>query len=564
MSTGAGAIADGLRDGGTDTVFGLPGVHNLGLWPACARAGIRIVGSRHEQGCAYAADGYARTTGRTGVALTTTGPGAANTLGAVGEAWASHSPVVVVASDIATTLRRPGTYRGVLHECTDQAGLFAPVTKARLVVGRADDLGAAVGDALALAGRAPRGPVYLGVPTDLLAARVDDTPLDALHGITATAPATGLEPSGLEPSGLEAVIRLLERSERPLIWIGGGARDAGAEVDALARALGAPVIATFQARGVLPARHPLLVGAPPHEPQVTALVKQADFVLVVGSDLDHMNTMGWLLPLPASRAAVNVDAADATKNYPMDAVVEADAGAALRALLPHLGQRVPWIDDVANIALAVRDELRADAEFAPAIEFVERTRTALPDDAVVFADMCIAGYWLSGQYPVECARGLHYPMGWGTLGFAFAASIGAAVAVGPQRPVVAVVGDGGMLFALGELATVAQERLALTVVVVDDGGYGMLRYGREDDPDNGCDLSPVDFVAVANGFGIAAERVEGLGDDYGRALGKAVASGEPRLIHARATLVPPRTTSPRWPLTAPHRGPTRPDRTDSR
>jgi len=152
----------------------------------------------------------------------------------------------------------------------------------------------------------------------------------------------------------------------------------------------------------------------------------------------------------------------------------------------------------------LREELRADPEFAPAIEFIEHTRSSLPDDVVVFADMCIAGYWLSGQFPVECARGLHYPMGWGTLGFAFPAAIGAAAAVGPHRPVVAVMGDGGMLFALGELATVAQEQLALTIVVVDDGGYGMLRYGREDDPSIGCDLSPVDFVAVADGFGIAA------------------------------------------------------------
>ena len=256
--------------------------------------GIRIVGSRHEQGCAYAADGYARATGRTGVALTTTGPGAANTLGAVGEAWASHSPVVVVASDIATTLRRPGTYRGVLHETTDQAALFAPVTKARIEVGRVDGLGEAVSDALAVAQRAPRGPVYLGVPTDLLGAPV---------------PTRGAEPSRyvdavreVSASELTPLLRLVERSQRPLIWIGGGTRDAGAEVDALARALGAPVIATFQARGVLPASHPLLVGAPPHEPQVTALVEAADFVLVVGSDLDHMNTMGWGLPLPAARA----------------------------------------------------------------------------------------------------------------------------------------------------------------------------------------------------------------------------------------------------------------------
>ncbi|HEY5012176.1 MAG TPA: thiamine pyrophosphate-binding protein [Acidimicrobiia bacterium] len=559
--TGAGAIADRLRAGGVDTVFGLPGVHNLALWPACASAGIRLVGSRHEQGCAYAADGYARATGRTGVALTTTGPGAANTLGAVGEAWASRSPVVVIASDIATTLRRPGTYRGVLHECTDQAALFAPVTKARVEVGRADDLSEAVGAALALARRAPRGPVYLGVPTDLLTATIAEAPL--MQTAAPYPDAVELLPLSVA----DPLVRLLSQSQRPLLWIGGGTRDAGSEIDMVARALGAPVIATFQARGVLPASHPLLVGAPPHEPAVTALVEQADFVLVIGSDLDHMNTMGWRLPLPEARAAINIDEADATKNYSMDTVVEADASAALRALRTQLSRlpvprRTPWVDDVPAIARAVRDELRHDSDSAPAIEFLERTRSALPDDSIVFADMCIAGYWLSGQFPVECERGLHYPMGWGTLGFAFAASIGAAVAVGPQRPVVAVIGDGGMLFALGELATVAQERLALTVVVVDDGGYGMLRYGREDDPDNGCDLSPVDFVAVAEGFGISAERVVGLGDDYGRALAKAVAGGEPRLIHAHATLVPPRTTSPRWPLAA--NAGAAPDRKDGR
>ena len=543
--TGAGAVAAALRAAGPATVFGLPGVHNLALWPACADAGIRVVGSRHEQGCAYAADGYARATGQVGVALTTTGPGAANTLGAVGEAWASKSPVVVIASDIASTLRRPGTYRGVLHECTDQAALFAPVTKARIEVGRADDLGDAVHDALAIAARPPRGPVYVGVPTDLLTASVTGEPSEA-------AVAPGLPRP--EPDVVDALLAAIGASRRPLIWIGGGTREAGAEVDALARRLGAPVIATFQARGVLPAGHPLLVAAPPHEPAVTELVEAADFVLVVGSDLDHMNTMGWRLPLPEARAAINIDAIDAAKNYPMATVVEADAGAALAAITERIAPRDPWAD-AAAVATAARASLAAEQEFRPALEFLDHTRDALPDDVVLFADMCIPGYWLSGQYPVRTARGLHYPMGWGTLGFAFPAAIGAAVGVGSERPVVAFMGDGGMLFALGELATVAQERPALTIVVVDDGGYGMLRYGHESDPHNGCDLAPVDFVAVAEGFGIAAEAVDGLSTDYAHALAKAVAAGEPRLLHVHARLVPPRTTSPRWPLAAAPRPP---------
>jgi acetolactate synthase-1/2/3 large subunit len=422
--------------------------------------------------------------------------------------------------------------------------LFAPVTKARVEVGRADELGPAVGDALARALRAPRGPVYLGVPTDLLTAPVADASFGSL------APHAAAPEPAVDADALEAVRQLLEGSHRPLIWIGGGTRDAGAEVDAIARALGAPVIASFQARGVLPATHPLLVGAPAHEPAVTTLVEAADCVLVVGSDLDHMNTMGWRLPLPKARAAINVDEIDATKNYDMDVVVEADAAAALRVLAHGFTAREPWAD-VAGVTRETRDALRADATMAPGIELVDHTRAALPDDSLLFADMCIPGYWLSGQYPVECARGLHYPMGWGTLGFAFPAAIGAAVAVGPERPVVAVVGDGGMLFAIGELATVAQERVALTTVIVDDGGYGMLRWGHEDDPHNGCDLSPVDFVEVARGFGVVAEHVDGLGDDYERALEKAAASGEPRVIHATARLVPPHTTSPRWPLNPP-------------
>src|SRR4051794_28940361 len=162
MATGAHVIVTALEDAGVEVCWGLPGVHNLALWEALRGSSIRLVGVRHEQAAAYAADGYARATGRLGVALVTTGPGAANTLGAVGEAWASRSPVLVVATDIPTTLRREGVYRGVLHETDGQAAMFAPVTKATF---RGPE---AVAEAVAAATRPPQRPVYLGVPTDLL------------------------------------------------------------------------------------------------------------------------------------------------------------------------------------------------------------------------------------------------------------------------------------------------------------------------------------------------------------------------------------------------------------
>lgn len=546
---GADAVAVALRAAGCDVVFGLPGVHNLTLWPACERAGIRIVGSRHEQGCAYAADGYARVTGRPGVALVTTGPGAANTLGAVGEAWASRTPVVIVASDVATSIRRPGVYRGSLHEASDQAALFRPLTKATIEVPDRDGVGPAISVALALATAAPSRPVYAGIPTDLLAA---PGPVGA---VTVPPP----EPPGPEPAALAHAAQVLASTRRPMMWVGGGARGASDSVDRIATRLGAPVVTTFQGRGVLPAAHPLLVAAPPHEPAVTELFERADACLIVGSDLDGPNTQNWQLPLPAARVAVNVDGADATKNYAVDVVIEADAALGLDALTTRLAPdtRAPWTD-VAAVEAAVRRDLVGDAGGADGLEFVDRTMRAVTHDALVFADMAVPGYWLAGYARVERERSLHYPMGWGTLGFAFPAAVGAAVAARAagtavsDRPVVAVCGDGGFAYAPSELATVAQEQLPVTVVIVDDGGYGMLRYGHSEDEFSslGTELHTPDFAMLARSFGVDASTVDGFGGEYERVVREAVASRQPALVHVRAALQPPRTTSPRWPRRA--------------
>lgn len=533
--TGADAVAHALKSLGVEVAFGLPGVHNLALWPAFHAAGIRIVGSRHEQGTVYAADGLARATGGLGVALTTTGPGAANTVGAVGEAWASHAPVVVIATDIPTTQRTPGVYRGVLHESIAQAAMFVAVTKSTIDVADPDGIGTAVVTAATIARSAPTGPVYVGIPTDLLS--VPAPTVDGIHGDWAR-----------NRNDIAPLLDAINASSRPLIWVGGGARDAGAGIDALASRLGAPVVTTYQARGILPAEHPMLVGAPPHEPPVIELIERADLAIVVGSDLDAMTTMAWRLPLPARRIAINIDPTDAEKNYSMDATIAADARIT-EVVADAVATREPWAGDLDALVKSLRDDLRAAPETRESIEFLEQTEAALPADAVVFADMCIPGYWLAGHFGVRTPRSLHYPMGWGTLGYAFPAAIGAAAALQHAgRPVVSVSGDGGMLFAIGELATAAQEQLPLTAVVIDDGGYGMLRFGHDPAADLGTELTTPDFAAVARGFGIEARTVDGVGESYRAALAEAVASGVPNLLHVRARLFPPRSTSPRWPL----------------
>jgi acetolactate synthase-1/2/3 large subunit len=529
-TTGAAALVATLERAGVEVVFGLPGVHNLAAWEALRTASVRLVGVRHEQAAAYAADGYARVTGRPGVALVTTGPGAANTLGAVGEAWASRSPVVVIATDIPTGLRRPGVHRGALHEVPDQAALFGPVTKEALRVERAEDVAPVVARALAVAAAPPSRPVYVEVPTDLLGAEVAAPPEPA-----APAPRGERPP----PEDLERAEELLAGAQRPLVWAGGGAVSASDAVAALAERLGAPIFTTYSARGVA-GDHPLAVGLPPHLPRTGALWDQADAVVAVGSDLDGMSTQNWLHPQPPVLVAINVDPADAAKNYDPDVVIEGDAGLAADLAARLDGPRDPWVD-LDGLRRSALEALRRD--FPAELRFLE----TVPEDAVVFADMCIPGYWLAGFRRVRAPRRLAYPMGWGTLGFAFPAALGAAAAR-TDGPVLSVSGDGGFLFAPGELATLAQERLALTAVIVDDGGYGMLRYdqdaaGRER---HGVDLHTPDFVALAGAFGVRAERVDGLDDAFAAALARQLADPAPSVLVARAALQPPPTTSPRW------------------
>lgn len=528
MATGGEALVRALEALGVEVAFGLPGVHNLAAWKGFPGSSVRLVGVRHEQTAGYAADGYARATGRLGVAITTTGPGASNVVTAVGEAWASHSPLLVVATDIPTTLRREGVYRGVLHETVDQAGFFRPVTKAQVLVTSVDTLYDDVVRAGDLAMEHPRRPVYLEIPTDLLSATVSGEPVErTLAGQLWTGPVVA---DGEREPALEELLT----SAKPLLWVGGGATasDAGDLVDRLARALGAPVLSSYGGRGLLPPDHPHLVPLPPHVPEAGALWDEADCVVVLGSDLDFMNTQGFRQPRP--RSLVVVDLAKPVNVEP-DVWLQEDVSSAVARLVAALPgpAREPWWERPAGRA----------SYAGPETDFLDALESGLPDDAVVVCDMCVPGYWYGGFGRVGQPRGMAYPVGWGTLGFGFPAALGTALS---GRPAVAVVGDGGFLFACGDLATAAQERLPVTVVLVDDGGYGMLAYDFTKDglAPLGCDLDPPDFVAMAAAFRVDAREVTVA--ELGVAVADGIASGRPNLLVVKASWTPPPTTSPRW------------------
>ena len=520
MTTGGEALVSGLRELGVDVAFGLPGVHNLAAWTAFPRSGVRLVGTRHEQTAGYAADGYARATGRLGVALTTTGPGAANIVTAVGEAWSCHSPVLVLCTDIPSTARKPGQFRGVLHETTDQASFFRPVTKAQVRVERAEDLHDVVVRAGRLALLHPRRPVYVEIPTDFLSAQVP-----------VPRPETQVPPTRGFLSDRDPFPRSFGK---PLVWAGGGATASGAGpmVEDLCQRLGAPLLTSYGGRGLLPPDHPLLVPLPPHAREAGDLWDAADLVVVIGSDLDGMNTQGFRQPRPPW--VVTVDLAHPVNLEP-DVHVPLDAVAGLTVLLEHLPlePRDPWFYRPSG------RELYAGPETA----FLDAFEAGLTEDTVVVADMCVPGYWYAGFGRVPRPRGLAYPVGWGTLGFGFPAGLGAALS---GRPAVALVGDGGFLFACGDLATAAQEQIPLTTVLVDDGGYGMLAYdfAKNGEEPVGCDLEPPDFVALARSFRVEAREV--TVEELGSAVAQGISSRRPSLLVVRASYAPPPNTTPRW------------------
>jgi acetolactate synthase-1/2/3 large subunit len=518
----ARSVLDAVAVHGASTVFGLPGVHNLAFWKGAGKTPLVV---RHEQAAVYAADGWARTTGRLGAAVVTTGPGAANALAAFGEAASVGSPVLLVASEIPQRLRREGRVRGVLHESRDQAALFAPLAKAVFSPRTAAEVAEVLDLALATAMTHPRGPVYMDIPADVLGEPAVTGTAAHWHEI---------EPADADVDAAAAVLD----GARVVIWAGGGAVDVEPSLAVLAEHLGAPVVAGYQGRGCPPTDHPASVGLPPHEPEVAALIGAADVLLAVGGDLDGMNTRNWTMPRPPKLVTLDPALPRDAPEWPADAAVTGRLGDALRGLRDRLSPHPAWAPD--GLRKEVLARLAADPRTSEAVTLVEAVESARTAETVLVCDMAVAGYWVGGYASAPGPRRLAYPVGWGTLGFGLPAAIGAAAA---GRPVIAVCGDGGLMMGVGELATLVQEQLPVTVLVVDDGGYGMLRYDQihAGDDEVGVDLVTPDFPALAAAFGIPARQVTI------RDLAGALAPAEgPRLVHLRARLTPPRTTSPRW------------------
>jgi len=543
MSSVGDALLDQLADHGVRVCFGVPGVHNLPFWVG---AGVgrrpRVVGVRHEQAAGYAADAAARVTGSLGVALTTTGPGFANALAAFGEAYASFSPLLLISSETPIATRRTsGHDDGLLHGMRSQADVITHGFGAAAVSARTAQEALEALPRLAAQVLATGRPAYLGVPADILAS----------DWSAPNPPPLAVPRAAPDPAAVEALAAAVA-GRRVAIWLGARAVAAESGVRRLAERLGALVVPTYQARGMLAGYAGTSV-APPHEPRVADAIASCDVLLVIGDDLHGMTTRNWRMSLPPTLVAITDDVDASLGDYTFEVRVVSDVPLALSALLDALGDRAgggATTDgpDARGLTSAVTADIAADPRTAAAAAFVRTVEEGWGDEGALVLDMCVAGYWLGGYSCQPRPRRLVYPVGWGTLGFGLPAAIGPA-ALG--IPTLAVVGDGGAAMAIGELATYAQERLPLALLVVSDGGYGMLRYDQAvaGDPHRGVDLVEPRWEDLASAYGVTFVRTDDPGAGLARALTRArdgLTCGERTMIVLEQAFHPPRTTSPRW------------------
>ncbi|SEC88586.1 acetolactate synthase-1/2/3 large subunit [Streptomyces misionensis] len=497
---GGDLVVETLAGLGATTVFGLPGQHALGMFDALRRSSLRYVGLRVENNAGFAADAYGRVTGEAAPLFLSTGPGALTSLAALQEAASASAPVLAISSQVPTAGLGGGRH-GYLHELPDQAASFRGVVKSVHTVRAQSQIPSAIAAAWKSALSAPHGPVWVEIPQDVLLAPAS-LPV-------VTAPDATPEELPPRPELTAIAADLLSRASRPAIIAGGGVvrSDASGKLLALAERLQAPVVTTFGGKGAFPWEHPLSLQSWLEDRYTTDFLEDADVLLVVGSGLGELSSNYHTFRPRGRIVQIEADLGKLEANHPALGI-HADARLALQALLETVDARTDPEAPARVRALLSRVAARIDAQrLTLEQDVLAAVRRALPAGAPSFWDMTILAYWAWSAFDPRGANTMHSAQGAGGLGYAFPAALGAAAA-DPAHPVLAVSGDGGALYSIAELATARQYDLPVTWLIVDDGGYGILREYMTDafgEP-TATELHRPDYVALAESFGVPGVR----------------------------------------------------------
>jgi acetolactate synthase I/II/III large subunit len=541
--TGGQLVVAALRALGVEYVFGVPGGQTLAITDAILDTeGIEFVTARHEGAAAVMADALGRITGTPGVCLATTGPGATNLLTGVGGALRDSSPVLVLTCNN----RLPHVERDDAQNA-DHVSIFRPLTKWTHFVADGATIPRVLGEAGLRAVGGNPGPVLVDFARDAL-----ERPVSAHEPaqLPAALVVVGGQRTLGDPERVDEAVALLEASRRPVLWAGNGVQlsRAQAQVLELAERLDAPVVTTFNSVGAFPTEHPHVFG--PMTRMGTRLaataVAGADLVLALGNSMNAISTARWSLPLPERIVQVDIDGETLGRNYPSCTLgIVGDVGAVASQLLERLPGGTAAVaerqDVLERLRSAKRDWWasahaavdRSRSPMSPA-DLVLEVRDRAPDETMLVVDAGNPGVW-SYLWEVRAPGSYLKPVGFGNMGFAVPAAVAAGV-TDPERPVVALVGDGSLGMTLGELGSVVEYCRRVCIVVMNDAGYGNIRQEQHlhfgVDREIGVALGEVDFAQVARGFGLDAERVQTL-DELGTAVAKVLASGRPGLVDAR-------------------------------
>ncbi|PMR69708.1 thiamine pyrophosphate-binding protein [Halomonas heilongjiangensis] len=514
------AIARTLEAYAVSAVYGVISIHNLPIADAIGRRDrIRFVPARGEAGSVTMADAHTRV-GSLGVALTSTGAGAGNAIGALLEALNAGTPLLHITGQVEKDyLDRDA---GFIHETKDQLTFLKASSKAAYRVCTPEQAVPLLHRAIREAMTLPRGPVSLEIPIDIQASQVE---------WVETAPVVPAAPAPVSDAEIDALAERLAAARRPLLWIGGGTLEAGEAVGRLADA-GIPVVSSTHARGVLPDSHPRSLRAFHNAASVEALLAESDLMVVAGSRLRSNETRTYSLALPRPLVQIDIDPAAAHRNYRADAFLCGDCGDVLGRLADRLEGRKPDAAYDAAVAEAVgQAEQALRSQVGEYAKLSDAVRAALPEDGIFVRDITVSGStWGSRLLPIERPLTNIHSLA-GAIGLGLAHGIGCAVAR-PERKVVTLVGDGGLALGLGELATLAQENLDMTLVVMNDGGYGVMR-GIQEKYFEGRqyynELHTPDFQRLAEAMGLRCWRVS-HGDDFAAVLAEAVGHPGPTLV----------------------------------
>jgi len=483
-----------LESYGVDTVFGIPGVHTLELYRGLADRKMRHIGVRHEQGAGFMADGYARASGRPGVCCLITGPGLMNAATPIGQAYSDSVPVLVLAS--VNDSNDLGKGRGRLHEITDQHAAIQPLTGLTRTIRNPAELSAAMADAFRLFESARPRPAVLNLTLDMLRA-------PAALGDVRRERASRPQPKEMD---IEAAAKLIDAAERPMVIFGGGCVACAAEARAFLHKSGAIAVTTTAGKGVIADSDPAILGSSLQSDATQTALAESDLVIAVGTELAETDHWSGSLSFHGKLIRIDLDAPTLTRDYPPTIGILADAGPILAALTERIrAGRKPEGTRIARIRAANATDLRPLEKKHIAV--LDAVRAALPEDGQVFADMTQIAYTANFYFPCEVPRRWFHPLGFGTLGYAMPAAIGGKIAC-PDRPTIAIVGDGGFLFTMQELGTAVELGLPIPILLWNNDAFGQIAQGMNarDIPEMGVRQRNPDYLALARAFGAEAVR----------------------------------------------------------